>query len=146
MPLSNLTILGKALIEYWLEHLVTLGAREVHLLASDRPEQVRRLVGNGERWGLQVTVHPELRELTPAEARAKYRTATDPACTSAPHDITLVDHLPALPEFPLFTSYAAWFAALATWLNMNNASVAARRRWQGTVRNDVLFKGSPAHD
>jgi hypothetical protein len=38
------------------------------------------------------------------------------ACLAAPHDLTLVDHLPALPEFPLFTSYAAWFAALEAWL------------------------------
>ena len=51
-PLCNVPILGKPLIEYWLEHLVEQGARHVYILATDRPEQVRELAGNGARWGL----------------------------------------------------------------------------------------------
>jgi len=58
-PLSNVHVCGKSLLEYWLEHLVSLGATEVDILAVDRPEQVRALVGDGARWGLKVTVLAE---------------------------------------------------------------------------------------
>ena len=54
-PLVTWPILGKSLVEYWLEHLVALGAKEVCLLAADRPDQVRSHVGDGARWGLSLT-------------------------------------------------------------------------------------------
>jgi glucose-1-phosphate thymidylyltransferase len=72
-PLALLPVMGKPLAAYWLEHLADLGIREVRLLAADRPDQVRAAVGHGARWGLVVEVIPALRELTVAEARAKYR-------------------------------------------------------------------------
>jgi hypothetical protein len=110
VPLSNLPILGKTLIEYWLEDLATKGAKEVSVLATDRPELVRALVGNGERWGLRIEVLPETRELTAAEARAKYRSRTASGWMPSPEDVRLMDHLPCLPDFPLFTTYADWIA------------------------------------
>lgn len=109
-PLSNVPILGKSLLEYWLEHLATLGAKEVVVLAVDRPDQVRVGVGDGARWGLRVLVQAEKRELTLDEARAKHQ---DDHATwlPAPTDVILLDHLPSLPQLPLITSYADWFAA-----------------------------------
>src|SRR5262245_3555510 len=76
-PVSNINVLGKPLIGYWLEHLAARGAKEVAVLATDRPEQTRALVGNGARWGLRVKVIPEIRELSLAEARRKYRGKDD---------------------------------------------------------------------
>jgi NDP-sugar pyrophosphorylase family protein len=96
-PLANAPILGQSLIECWLVHLAMRGVKEVRVLAADRPEQVRALVGNGERWGLRVEVLPESRELLSDNA-------------------ALMDHLPGLPELPLFTSYADWFAAVQSWM------------------------------
>jgi len=119
MPLSNLPILGKPLLEYWIEHLVQRGAREVLLLATDRPEQVRALVGNGCRWGLEVVVLPEIRELTLAEAHRRYGGPHD---VNNPEFIALIDYLPDRPEFPLFNSYADWMAASATELPRAAAS------------------------
>lgn len=110
-PLSNVTLLGKTVIEYWIEHLVGRGAREIFILATDRPEQVRALVGTGCRWGIRTMVFPEKHELTAAEARRRYRD-DDSAWLAAPDDINVMDHLPGLAEFPLFTSYADWMAAL----------------------------------
>ena len=111
-PLSNLPILGKSLIEYWLEHLVSQGAKEVCVLATDRPEQVRSLVGTGARWGLRIEVIPQIRELTAAEARQKYRVPRSTAdWLAAPADATVMNHLPGYPEFPLFTSYGDWMGA-----------------------------------
>lgn len=116
VPLAAITVLGRPVIEYWLEHLVAQGAREICILASDRSEEILALVGDGARWGLCVTVHPEAHEMTPDEARAKYRQAGDAAWLPAPHDATLMDHLPRQPEPLLFTSYAAWFTAVMAWL------------------------------
>jgi hypothetical protein len=115
-PLALVPILGKALIEYWLEHLVTAGAKRALILATDRPEQVRAFVAKGEKWGLRVEVIPEIRELTPTEARAKYRACDQDGWLKEPDDVALLDCLPGLPEQPLFASYAGWFAALQAWM------------------------------
>ncbi|HSY16745.1 MAG TPA: sugar transferase [Candidatus Acidoferrales bacterium] len=114
-PLANLPVFGRGVVEHWLAHLASLGAGEVFILATDRPEQVRALVGDGNRWGLRVEVIPEIRELTPGEAQAKYRGEND-AWLAAPDNAVLMDHLPDAPEFPMFTSYAGMFKALQNWL------------------------------
>jgi NDP-sugar pyrophosphorylase family protein len=114
-PLSNLSILGKPLIEHWLDCVSLAGAKEVLVLATDRSDQVKALVGNGSRWGLRVTVQSEVRELTPAEARKKYR-SKDEAWLREPWDAISINHLPGLSEFPLFTNYAIWFAVVQAFL------------------------------
>ncbi|HEV2437906.1 MAG TPA: sugar transferase [Verrucomicrobiae bacterium] len=116
VPLANLPILGKSLIAYWLEHLASRGAREVYVLAADRPEQVRALVGDGARWGLRVCVFPEIREPTPAEALAKFGAVAGNGWLPAPDNARVMDCLPGLPDSLLFTSYTDWFAALTQWL------------------------------
>jgi Bacterial sugar transferase len=129
-PLANVPILGQALIMYWLEHLAAQGVREVRVLATDRPELVRRLVGGGERWGLRVEVIPEIRELTVEEAHAKYchriaglqflrgnggRNGGERCGTDAgAGNVVLVDRFPGLPGLPLFDSYAGWVRALTS--------------------------------
>lgn len=113
MPLSNLPILGKPLLEYWIEHLVQRNVREILILATDRPEQVRALVGNGCRWGIEVVVLPEIRELTIAEARKRYG---EPGEVENPGLIALIDCLPDRLDFPLFNRYADWMAVSETVL------------------------------
>ena len=95
-PLVNVQLLGKSLLEYWLEHLVEKGADTVQILAADRPEQVRALVGDGARWGLHVSVHPERRELSADEARAKYREQGDEPWLPEPLDAIVLDRFPGL--------------------------------------------------
>jgi NDP-sugar pyrophosphorylase family protein len=114
-PLSNIPLFGKSLVEHWIEHSITLGAKEIHVLACDRPQEVAALAGTGARWGVQVTVHSEIRELTPADARKKYRNKTDPWLPE-PHDVVVMDHLPAHPNLPLLTSFADWFMAAVAML------------------------------
>lgn len=114
MPLSNISALGKPLLAHWLDDLAMRGAKEALVLATDRPEQTRAFVGDGRRWGLRVQVIPEIRELSPLEARRKYRRENDPIkWLDAPDDVILMDHLPGLEAYPLFESYTAWVAALA---------------------------------
>jgi hypothetical protein len=124
-PLANVPILGESLLEYWLAHQAVLGAREVLVLAVDRPEQIGAAIGDGARWGLQVTVIPENRELTIAEARARYQLppGAPKQCESSgspdscsgwlpfPNDIIVMDRVPGLPEVTPLASYAHWFAA-----------------------------------
>src|SRR5205814_1779051 len=90
-PLALVSILGKTLLEYWLDHLADRAVRHVCLLASDRPEQVRAWLGDGVRWELKVELLTEARELATAEARARYseNAAANP-CVK-PDDVTLMD-------------------------------------------------------
>ncbi|MBU6399065.1 MAG: sugar transferase [Verrucomicrobia bacterium] len=115
-PLGLTKLLGKSLLEYWLAHLVQSGARRVQVLASDRPEQVRQELGDGSRWGLHLEVTPAARELSPAEARARYRSGCKPDWLPAPEDVSVADHLPGATHRPLGTGYADWFAGLVDWM------------------------------
>lgn len=114
-PLSVLPILGQGLAEHWLEHLAALGAKEVRVLAADRPEQTRAWIGDGARWGLRVEVTEESRELTPVEARARCRREKI-GWLADPNDAVLMDHLPGLPEQCLLESYSHWFAGVLAGL------------------------------
>jgi hypothetical protein len=115
-PLVNVRVFGKSLIEFWVEHAMSLGATKIVVLAADRPEQVRDRVGDGKRWGVEVEVLPILHELTEPEARAKYCADRNAKWLPAPNDVIVMDHLPGLPLQPMCGSYAAWFAALLAWL------------------------------
>jgi NDP-sugar pyrophosphorylase family protein len=47
----------QTLIERVLSQIANSGLKEVDLVVSDQPEELRKLVGQGERWGLRVTWH-----------------------------------------------------------------------------------------
>jgi len=116
-PLALLPVFGKTFIEHWLEQLAITGAKEVRILAADRPEQIRAYVGDGARWGMRITVVPQMHELSVDEARAKYQGDGEAGWLPRPSDIILADHLPGLAKFSPFASYAAWFQALAAFLD-----------------------------
>ncbi len=113
-PLCEVPCLGQSILEYWLSHLASTGAREVLVLAHDRPGQLLQTVGDGARWGLSVEVVPESRELTSAQALLKYGHELDKVATQSA--ITVLDRFPGLPEMPLFDSYEHWFSALRVWM------------------------------
>jgi hypothetical protein len=105
-PLVLTPVLGPSLLSNWLSTLADSGVKEVIVFASDRPSAIRAETGRGERWGLKIEVLPEPRELSVAEARARFGV----------DNVTLADHLPGLPDAPLFTTHAGFFAALERWL------------------------------
>lgn len=115
-PLVLSPIFGKSLVVYWLEHLADLGIQDIRILATDRPDLVRASVGSGSRWGVNVEVVPALRELSVAEARAKYRAKGETDWPAEHNDVILLDHFPNLPNLPLFDSYSSWMTALQAWL------------------------------
>lgn len=115
-PLVLVPLLGENLLAYWLVHLASQGAKEVTILACDRPSAVWQAVGDGARWGLRVHVVAELRELSAEEARNRHHVGGD-GWLPAPHDSILIDHLPGLPQHRLLESYGAWFAAVQAWID-----------------------------
>ena len=125
-PLATVPLLGEGLVEYWLSHLACQGFKEALILSDDRPEQIRTIVGKGERWGLAVTVLEQQRELSEIEAAGKY--LCDPAgpdpdlqtrveqSSAANGHVTVMDHFPGMPETAPFGSYKGLFEALIQWM------------------------------
>jgi len=52
---SLLTVAGKMVIEHTLEALVEANLRQAHIILSSYAEQVKDVLGNGERWGMRLT-------------------------------------------------------------------------------------------
>ncbi len=113
-PLVLAPLLSHSALEYWIEILALRGAKQLLVLATDRPHLVREAVGDGRRWGLHIDVIPSPRELTVEEARAKHRPPT--ASDWLAEDVILIDHLPGQPNLPLFENCAGWFAAVRAWM------------------------------
>ncbi len=115
-PLVTVSFLGQSLLEYWLSHAACAGAKQVVILANDRPEEIRLGVGDGSRWGLQLKVLAESRELTASEALLKHESELDQAPASAASGISVLDHFPGSPEGRPLTGYAALFSAILKWM------------------------------
>jgi len=114
-PLATTPILGDCIVAHWIERLAGIGARQIEIIAPDGASRVREAVGDGARWGVQVTVTVSKFELTREEAAEKYKAAGDPAWLPEPNDVISMSHLPGCQDRPLFESYASWFAALSAW-------------------------------
>lgn len=93
-PLPLVPILGRTLLDRCLEALAEQGVKSVTLKVADRPDRVREAVGNGERWGLLVTVESE---------------ASEPDVGPGQQPLT---SLPPGAGSDWFSSYAAWFHGL----------------------------------
>lgn len=111
-PLAVAPVLGKCLLEYWIEHLVALGIRDILIAASDRAACVEDHVGDGARWGLPIAVMAEDAELSETQASEKYF----PHPAPPPQVVVLMDHLPGGSGTNLLESYSAWFAGLQNWI------------------------------
>src|SRR5262249_40523394 len=76
------------------------------------PEQVRAIVGDGSRWGINISVMPEARELTCDEARKKYHTARTELWLREPYNVIVADFLPGCPHHRPFRNYFSFFSIL----------------------------------
>lgn len=109
-PLVLLPLLGRPVIDHWLHHLAGLGASHVTLVVADRVPEVSRHVGDGARWGLEIEVVAQAREMSRDETFRQFREDEPGTWLGAPYDLVVMDHLPALPARRLFESSADWFA------------------------------------
>jgi NDP-sugar pyrophosphorylase family protein len=147
VPLAAVPLLGESLVVYWLVELASLGAREVMVIACDRADSIRAIVGTGSRWGLKVTVIPESREMTVAEARARH--GGGDGWLPAPHDVVRADCLPGLPAYRLGESYGEWYAAVQAWCDravtpdrtgMREIAPGVKVGWQSVIPPDAVLR------
>ncbi len=94
-PLVLTPFLGQTVLEHAIAGLAAKGVKRVRIVAVDRVEEIRNVVGRGEAWGVEIEFSQE----------------TD-ANSAWPDARTLVlDALPQLPQQPLWRSYRDWYAA-----------------------------------
>ena len=61
LPLTDQTcvallpVAGKLILEHTLEALLDAGVRQAHIILSPFADQVKQILGNGERWGMTLT-------------------------------------------------------------------------------------------
>ncbi|MFN0078815.1 MAG: sugar transferase [Prosthecobacter sp.] len=108
-PLALLPVLGRTLLDLWLEHLATTGEKHVTILAADRPEEIRHAIEQGDQHGLAISVIPVKQEPAADAARAQFITGDQAAWH--PLIITL-DTLPNSPSQPLWAGGATLFDTL----------------------------------
>lgn len=105
-PLALWPVLGRTLLDLWLEHLAASGVKNVTILAADRPHEILQAVEKGRSWGLCMTVLAVKAEPSIAEARRRF-TGKD-SSGRVPSIITL-DTLPLRVDKPLWESSSALF-------------------------------------
>ena len=107
-PLALMPVLGRTLIEHHLLELAAAGNKKVVVLASDRPEMIRRAVGNGAAWGLEIEVIPTRWELTPEDAVVLY----------GGRDRCVTRVIDAMPDgTPIWSSTAETFNLVTSFLD-----------------------------
>ena len=138
-PLALQPILGRSLLDLWLAELAARGARRILVLATDRPDSIRRFVGKGERWGISVVVAPEQRELTPKEALDRH---TTDGVDQEPPRIVLLDQIPPTSP-PLWATMPGWFAAIRSQFESAGQDRIGMRQWSPGVFVHTQCRLSP---
>ena len=123
-PLVTLPYLGEQFICYWLQHLAAEKFKEVRIISTDPVHSIEEYAGTGTRWGLKLEFFHEVRELTPAEARKRYRPNYENDWPAEPNDVMVADHFPGVDGHKIFDSYKSWFKGMSLWL----PQLSARRR------------------
>jgi NDP-sugar pyrophosphorylase family protein len=121
-PLATLPFLGERFLGYWLQHLAIEKFKEVRIVTTDPVNSIESFTGSGSRWGLKIEIFHEIRELTPAEARKRYRPAYENDWPAEPNDVIVADHFPGVQGHKVFENYAQWFKAMSLWLPQLTAS------------------------
>jgi len=94
-PLVLAPFLGQTVLEHALAGLASEGVKRVRIEAGDQAEQIQRVVGQGEAWGLALEVSSALGRQDGL----------------APARVLTLDQLPQLPQQPLWRNYRDWFSA-----------------------------------
>jgi N-acetylglucosaminyldiphosphoundecaprenol N-acetyl-beta-D-mannosaminyltransferase len=105
MSPAMLPLGDRPLLHRQLETLAGLGCRKVEVFASHGLEAIRALVGAGERWGLQVTVHA-----VQDFADARRRIARSDLATDESLWLLRADHWLPAPALQGAQDDAAWFS------------------------------------
>jgi len=112
-PTPLIPVANKPMVHHVIEFLVEKGVTDIHLVCSHLPEQLREALGNGERWGANLTYH-----LT-READTFFQ-AVVAICAGGEKDVILTGRADELPKFDP--------AALAEKLQGETTAVPVARR------------------
>jgi hypothetical protein len=115
-PLVTIPFLGESFICHWLQYLAAERFKEVRIVTTDPVSSISAVTGSGSRWGLKVEIFHEIRELSPAEARKRYRPSYEADWPAEPNDVIVANHFPGVAGHNIFESYASWFKGLGLWL------------------------------
>jgi NDP-sugar pyrophosphorylase family protein len=128
VPLVLQSVFGRPLLDYWLEKASTLGIDRITMLVTDRPDQIRKYVQDGGRWGMCIEVLPARREMTPEEAARRYGIPID--------RIQVMEKFPE-SEWESFSSYQTWFLACRNALEqgLNESRPACRQVLPGVWKH-----------
>ncbi len=79
MPCFLLPIQGKPFLQHSIEYIEKLGVKQLYVYLFDHAQEVENLIGDGERWGLEVTYFliKEQKDLLPRIGRADYASADE---------------------------------------------------------------------
>jgi len=108
-PLALMPILGRSLLDHHLAALKQEGYSDVLVLASDRPELIRKAVGAGQAWGLVVEVIATPTELAADVAEMQF---SQRSAGQARPLVRVLDRLPGLNESPLWRTNLGTFEFL----------------------------------
>ena len=145
-PLALMPVLGRTLLDHALAHLADRGAKEVLVLASDRPEQIRSAVKAGAVWGLKINVMPTSSEPSKEDALQFY--GADFSAAGVPSVIVL-DAIPGAASRPLWSppsecpDFLSWIAeaAMAGQLTMREVSPGVWISTKAKVSRDAVITG-----
>ena len=121
-PLALVPVLGRTTLDHAMMDLANRGAKTVLVLATDRPEQIRAALCEGNPWGVQVEVIAESQELSVNEARAKYCHAGEDWLPE-PHDVVSMN-------VSAWQKPAQWFDALMRKLDEAGREAVGMREFQ----------------
>jgi hypothetical protein len=146
-PLALLPVLGRPLLDHAFEHLAGRGVREILVLASDRPSQIRSAIREGEVWGIKIDFLATTHELGEGEAGTLH--ATHFTNGERPVVLTL-DQATGLPMDQLFRFSSGnhdFFSALlrdparASQLTMRERETGVWISTRAKVDPDAIIEG-----
>jgi hypothetical protein len=143
-PLALVPFLGTPVLGHTLSFLASAGAKEVTILAADRPDEVRRYVSGGEAWGVKIEVAAERAEVAAAAVRGRRSDAGSAGWLAEPHDVWVLDRLPQFPAGSLWHSYGQWHRALLDAMPQFGAARVGMRQYAPGIWVGLRAKVSAA--
>lgn len=108
-PLVLTPFLDKPLLDHVITSLAESGVKELTILASDRPDDIRQFVHGGQPWGIKAEVMSEPHEVDVKAAGEKYAVGEK--------EVIVLDRLPDREKSSLFCAYRSWLEVMERELN-----------------------------
>lgn len=125
-PAALLPVGWSTFIERTIEQLSDLGIKQIDLVVSSRPEEFRRLLGQGERWGVQLHWHLAKDAATPYGVFHSMGCSPNQRILVGHADKLLSNHaltaliesnqMPVISTAQTGVAWVGWASTTASWL------------------------------